>query len=54
MYNKIVLTKTHHSLSEFRLLASIACVSMYKDLLFQVVDPEQEFDKNYCGIDYYD
>ena len=24
---------------------------MYKDLLFQVVDPEQEFDKNYCGID---
>lgn len=37
-------------LSFFRLLASIASLSLYKDLLNQVVYPEQNFEQDYCGI----
>ena len=36
---------------ERRLLAAIACLSMYEELLNQVVPKdEQEFDAKYCGV----
>ena len=36
---------------EHRLLAAIACLSMYEELFNHVVPKdEQEFDANYCGM----
>ncbi|KAL7061897.1 hypothetical protein AAHC03_01201 [Spirometra sp. Aus1] len=32
------------------LLAAVANLSMYQDLLYQVVPPDQSFDNEYCGI----